>query len=312
VFRTALALAALLTAVLPVRLVQAAAAEQDRPPTREEIQALIEQIAEDDFSGMVASRKLAEIGQPALRQLIEATGHRVPRVRYWAISALSSIGNDQAVPAIMRLLEDPNALVRSVAVWHLGRWFDDPRVRTAVAARLKDENPSVRGWALRLIQTRNATDLTEQVRAVFSEDEDPEVRYDALTALAALAGADSLDVLIEVLRKEEDSVLREGAVRCCTLVSPPTPATGDVLIRALRDSDEGVRDVAATLLRKGFNQYFAFDPKAPAAERNKAIRQWREWYEANKTNLKWDEEKRRFELVTPPTGPNGPADERDP
>jgi len=166
-------------------------------------------------------------------------------------------------------------------------------------ARLSDRNPSVRGWALKLIDEKKAVELAAEVNSVLENDEDPEVRYDALTTLVKLKGVQAVELLVRVLREEGSALVREGAVRCCALVSPPTPLTGDVLIRALRDKDQKVRDTAATLLRKGFDQYFAFDAAAPPAERHKAIRDWRNWYEANKNKLKWNEEKRRFD-PTPP------------
>lgn len=279
----------------PARPAACQDAEENGPPAPEAIRALIEQMARDDVSGKQASEKLAEIGDAAVPLLVEATEHHVPRVRYWSIAALSSTGDPRGLVAIKRLLDDPVPLVRSVAVWHLGRWFDEPEVRQAVLAKLQDEDPSVRGWVLKLIQQKKAVDAADSALDVLRNDEDPEVRYDALTTFVHLKGRDALGVMTQALREDESPLVRECAVRCCALVAPPDPQTGDLLIRALRDKDEKVRDTAATLLRKGFDQYFGFDPEAPLTVRHEAIRKWRNWYDGNRDKLVWNEENQRFE-----------------
>jgi HEAT repeat protein len=205
------------------------------------------------------------------------------------------------------MLDDPVPFVRSVAIWHLRRWLDEEETRNAVLDRLDDESPLVRGWVLKVVQQQDVQEAAESVREVALEDGDPEVRYDALATYAGLRGAEALDLLTEAWRTDESALVREGAVRCCTLIRPPTPATGDLLIRALRDEDTDVADTAATLLRKGFNQFFAFDPEAPLAQRHAAIRDWRNWYEAHKEELEWNEEKSRFEI--PPDEPAEPSDQ---
>jgi HEAT repeat protein len=274
-------------------------------PTAEEIPGLIAAMATDDYAGKVASERLATAGAAAVDALIQATKHKTPRVRYWAIAALSSIGDKRGLPAVQALLADKHGLVRSVAIWHLARWWKEKGVRAAVLARAADPEPSVRGWVLKQIGRQKDVEAADVVRVMARKDADPEVRYDAVTTLTQLTGAKALDTLREVLREEPEAMVREGAVRCCTLIQPKTPETGDVLIRALRDKNTEVRAVAATLLRKGFNQYFAFDEEAPLKERYRAIRQWRTWYDANSKQLVWSEENQRFD---PPA--TEPADDK--
>jgi len=267
------------------------------PPTAEEIPGLITSMAKDDFAGKLASERLATAGKIAVEPLIQATRHKTPRVRYWSISALSSIGDKRALPAIKALLADRHVLVRSVAVWHLGGWYAEEGVRDAVLARAADPDSSVRGWVLKQIGRQNDVKAADSVRTMARKDKDPEVRYDALTTLTQLTGSQALDTLLEVLREEPEALVREGAVRCCTLIDPQDPATGDLLIRALRDKSTDVRAIAAKLLRKGFNQYFLFDEEAPLTERHRAIRQWRTWFDANKKQLVWSKENQRFDIA---------------
>ena len=116
-------------------------------------------------------------------------------------------------------------------------------------------------------------------------------------ALASLQGAQVLPVLRDVLRREESALVRECAVGCCTVIEPRTPETGDILILALRDSNDEVRRIAVKTLRRGFGRQFGYDPTAEPLEREGAVRKWRDWYERNKARLKWDPKTRRFEPV---------------
>ena len=306
--RSPVAPAALLLAVLTASAFSQPAAPpaESRQPAPETIPQLIERMARDDFNGQDTSRRLAEMGPAAVPALIQATSHQAPRVRYWSIAALSAIGDERAVPAITRLLDDPDSLVRAVAVWHLGRWFDRPEVREKVLAKLRDEDAFVRGWALRLVQARNCREAVPSVRSLL-RDKEPSVRYDALHTLAVMEGADALETLKKALQEDESPLVRECAVRCCTVLEPPTHRTAEVLISALRDKDESVRAVAAQLLRKGLGQDIAFDARADGAEREKAVRQWEAWYEAHKGELVWNEDKRRFEVSQPPRAGSPPG-----
>jgi len=265
----------------------------DTPPVSR-IPALIQQMAEDDLTGQAAMRKLVQIGRPAVPALIKATRHPVPRVRYWSIAALSSIADERAVPAVTQCLDDENAMVRAVGVWHLGRWINRPDVRRAVADKLSDPDLSVRGWALRRIQASELRSALPQVRKLLEAPE-PEARYDALHALAALEGRAALTTLKKLLQEDKSPIVREGAVRCTTVIQPPTPQSAQLMIDALRDTDAQVRQCAVELLRKGFGQHFGFDPKGEPLEREQARQQWRNWYEANKSLLRWNAARRRFE-----------------
>jgi len=270
------------------------------PPPRNTVRQIIEQMGKDDFSGMAASRELARMGEPAIAALVAALRNPVPRVRYWSIAALSNMDNDRVLPAILSRLDDDDALVRAVAVWHLGRWYGRPQVRQAVLRRLGDQSPFVRGWVLKLIQSKRDTEAAAQVRPLL-EAAEPEVRYDALHTLAIVEGPDALDALRRAVRAEESELVRECALRCTTVLDPQTPRVAEVLLIGLRDEDEGVRQLAARLLRKGFGQFFAFDAAAEPQVREDAARKWQEWYEANGGKLQWNAEHRRFQVRQTPS-----------
>lgn len=264
-------------------------------PTVADIPRLIRQLGTDDMSGMSASRQLGQIGTPAVPALLASLKAKEPRARYWSTSALSEIGDDRAVPAIVELLDDADGIVRAVAVWHLGRWYERPEVRTAVLEKLSDPDPFVRGWVLRLIQARHDRSALVEVRKLLDAGE-PEVRYDALHTIVLLAGDAALPLLAQVVRDDESPLVRECAVRCCTLIEPPDAATGAVLIAGLRDKDEAVRKASAALLRKGFGHGFGFQADGEPPEREEAVRRWRVWYDEHAAVLKWDAASRCFEI----------------
>jgi HEAT repeat protein len=299
----------LLSAALWLGLSAIAAQEPGapKPPGETEprsIEELIDALATDDFSGMAACRELTARGPAAVPALIENLANETPRARYWSIAALSGIGDDRAVPAILPLLDDPDAMVRAVAVWHVSRWYDRPPVRAAVLGKLDDSSSFVQGYVLKVIQTRKDVRALAEVRQML-ESPVPEVRYDALHTLALLGGRDSLADLRAALTDDESPLVRRCALQCCTVVEPRRADCAELLILGLRDRDEDVRDAAASLLRRGFGQYFGFDASAEPLVREPAIRQWRAWYEENAGRLRWSERTRRFEVP----GAGGAQDE---
>jgi HEAT repeat protein len=267
---------------------------QDEQPAPRSIPELIDALAADDFSGMAASRELTERGTAAVPALIANLKNETPRARYWSIAALSGIGDDRAVPAILALLDDPDAMVRAVAVWHVSRWYDRPEVRTAVLARLDDRSSFVQGYVLKVIQTRQDAKAAPQVRAMLASPV-PEVRYDALHTLALMLGRDSLPAVRAALTEDKSPLVRRCALQCCTVIEPRRPDCAELLILGLRDQDQEVRETAVRLLRRGFGQYFGFDPAAEPMDREPAVRQWRSWYDENAARLRWNAKSRGFE-----------------
>jgi HEAT repeat protein len=288
-----------LVAVCAVIVVGACAAAQageeaaPEPALPASVPELIEWMGRDDFAGMAASRRLVEIGQPALPALLQATRHNVPRVRYWSIASLSAIRDERAVPALLERLKDSDPIVRAVAVWHLGRWFDREEVRNSILEKLDDEDPFVVGWTLNLLRAKRCLPAAARVRKLMQATR-PEVRHDALHTLAVLEGADALELMKRTLREDESVLVRECAVRACTVIEPPDPRTAEVLILALRDRDQPVREAAVRLLRKGFGQHFGFEADADAPAREAAVKKWQEWYDARRDELHWNAEFRRF------------------
>jgi HEAT repeat protein len=130
-------------------------------------------------------------------------------------------------------------------------------------------------------------------------------RYDAMVAVVKLQDSDALDLLQQVLATDDHDAVRKGALSCMTVLKKKPPEVIPLLISGLEDGDEGVRDFAAKLLRKGTNQEFYFSAAGHPDERAAAVLAWRTWYEKHKDRLYWDEGLRRFEIRTDKEAPAG-------
>ncbi|NQT50514.1 HEAT repeat domain-containing protein [bacterium] len=123
---------------------------------------------------------------------------------------------------------------------------------------------------------------------------DPRVRYDAVHTTVALMDKGQVDFLRQVFEKDTDPIVQEGVVRCVTVIAQPPAEAIEIFLMGLDAKDEKVREVAASLIRKGCKKYFRYDHKAPLDERRSAIEQWTAWYRANRAKLQWEPDLRKF------------------
>jgi len=158
----------------------------------------------------------ALIGECAYRNgkfiICEALCDQSPRVRKAAITAVGKLGMTDCIPAIVRLLDDP-----------------DHEIRRAVVTCLQ---------ALALIDRRGIQSVARQL----GTSEQAEQRRNAAILFAALGDGDRLSLLI----KDEDALVRQAAVSSIGKLHL-TPLSG-VLLMALVDEDPDVRIAAAETL----------------------------------------------------------------
>jgi HEAT repeat protein len=246
---------------------------------------MIARMAEDDWAGRHYHQKLARIGKPVMPQLVEALDHEVPRVRYWSVAALAKIGDPAAVDPILQRLQDPEPVVRSVATWHLHRWFEQGKVREAVFERLTDqservqtwaaraikenwemetvrdavmeridhENRKVRGWALDIIREKKYRKALPRLREFLGSD-DLVRRYAAVRALPELAGEEAIPALTKALRRDSSPEVRAAAVHGLSRWFD-RPEVRQLILDALREEDEFVRGWALNVVaEKGYKK----------------------------------------------------------
>ncbi|HOX37240.1 MAG TPA: HEAT repeat domain-containing protein [Candidatus Brocadiia bacterium] len=267
----------------------------DPAALQKEIKENAEALGGDPYKAMESARRLAEIGKPAIQACLDATRSGNPQSRWWAASALGRIHDPLGRKRLLELLsDDPHPLVRSVAAWHIQSFIADEDVVQGLQKALNDSAPEVRGWVLRVLRERRVTRALPEIEKLLKHPHPP-TRYDALYAAVALRGTDRMQLIRDVLRADESADVRDGALRCLTVIEPPDPEGCEILIEGLADKDAEVRKTAHKLLLRGYDQSFGFDPDGKAEEREAAIARWKKWHQENKRRLVWNAEKKRFE-----------------
>lgn len=286
-------------------------AEPDEPPKLTPAQAetrareLVAKMQQSDMAAKAAAEEMTQLGAPAVPGAIDGTKSKIARVRYWCVSVLSAIGDERGYEPVRACLNDPDQVVRAVAVWHIQRWWDKPGVPTLVLSKLNDRSDFVVGWAMKVLVARKYDKGIPRLKRLLKSDNET-VRYDGLAALTRLLGAEIIPTLKEIATEDKSPLARKGAMQCVTLIDPKTPKTAEVLFLGLRDQDEGVRETAASLLRKGFGKYFQYNHRRPPITQMKPIRAWEAWYKENSDKLKWSRERNRFEVPGQPVDPVPP------
>ena len=281
---------------LPAIVVAATLAATNPPPTPlpTDVPGLLRHMARDDAAGQEAATALVERGRGLVPELLPDLHDPSPRVRYWTAAALCRLADERAYQPLRDALRtDKHPIVRATILWHLQKYGKE-EVFDLARQHLNDADPLLRGWAIKVLANGQRRDQLADIVAL-TTDNAPAVRLDALVAAVQLAGNAQFDLIQRLATTDPDAQVREGALRCLTSLPEKKPAIIAVLIRALADPSPAVQAAAATLLAKGTNQSFGFDPQRPARERSHAIALWQQWYEQNQSRLRWDDKLRRFE-----------------
>lgn len=119
-----------------------------------------------------------------------------------AVRALGRLGDQKAVPVLVRILGSPEADVPRDAAGHSLATMRDRTVDRALAERLGDLTPPTRATVVGILARRQAT---EQAGAVADclDDADAGVRAAAFKALGALGQAGHVPVLVKAACREE-------------------------------------------------------------------------------------------------------------
>lgn len=149
----------------------------------------LESMFDDESSDVVAAAVLAIAQQGtsgAIDSVTALAGHPDGKVRWALVTALeASVADERALRVLLRLMSDCDVDVRDRATFAIGSLSeaDSPRVRSALAERLRDESASVaREAALGLARRRDARAILYIARAVEVADEEIEEAAEEITA----------------------------------------------------------------------------------------------------------------------------------
>ena len=157
---------------------------------------------------------------------------------------IGKIGNDKAVDALIKALDDSDDFFRSDAAEALGNIGNDKAVDALLIKALDDSYDFVRycaAEALRKIGNDKAVDALNKAL----DDSDDSVRFLAARALGEIGNDKAVDALIKALDHSDDSVRFHAAK---ALVNIGNDKAVDPLIKALDDSNDSVRICVAEAL----------------------------------------------------------------
>lgn len=157
------------------------------PESMSQAVAVLEAMTADPDPDVAAAAVLALAQQrEAIEPMIALATHPEGKVRWALVTALeSSVGDERAEKVLLSLMSDDDVDVRDRATFAIGclSETDSPRVRSALAERLRDESASVaREAALGLARRRDARAILFIARAIETSDHEIEEAVDEITA----------------------------------------------------------------------------------------------------------------------------------
>ncbi len=133
-----------------------------------------------------------------------ATEDLEPSVRWRAVEALGEIGSPEAIPALLKAIEDSNGHVRNKAAIVLGSFGTD-EVIMELLEKLENPNKHVRRGATRaLSEICSDKVVTALIKA--SKDSDNCVHRNAIRTLGKIGSKESILALIKIIANSDESI----------------------------------------------------------------------------------------------------------
>ena len=162
---------------------------------------------------------LADIGEEAVPDLLDALSRDDWRVRRAAFDALRRIGADP-VPTLLEALEDSNPDVRSHTAWNLDQ-LQDQRAIPGLTNALLD--PAARGWAFSALNKIGSDPLPGLLHHFYQSDAD--TRRAIADALGDLGDHRAIPYLQAAAADDEASDVRQAAADALLLIEKAAPKT---------------------------------------------------------------------------------------
>jgi len=181
-----------------------------------------------------AQETLIEMGAPAVEALIKVLNDPDIYVRSLAIEALSGIGDQRAISALEKQMEDPSKLVQVTAAAALHK-MGKGNPRNIIINALTDIDAATRRVAAKAVwEIIDDPPLSLLLKAM--KDVDPDVRNYATMSAGKTRNPEAIEPLIKALKDDEDDRVRDSAAKALHLIG--TPAV-EPLIKEL----EGTKDM---------------------------------------------------------------------
>ena len=211
-------------------------------PSNKELQEqrLVERLAAEDVA--LADLLIAPNSDDMLPLLHRTLAARNELLRYAAASGLGKLRDPQAVAPLVKLLDDPVAKVREVALWSLGQ-IESRTVLAQIKAKCQDSHENVRHMAYTVVaHLAQEQELTTLLSGL--QDPDDGVRACVVEILSAI-GPSVTPELIRLLQSQSVRA-RIGAIQ--TLAKLKEPSTIAHIKELLNDRMPTVGAAAAVAL----------------------------------------------------------------
>jgi HEAT repeat protein len=170
--------------------------------------------------------------QPGARAEVRRLFEQVeePEMRQYLALVLGRTGDRQAMPLLVKALDDPDAKTRIYVLWALGT-LGDPAARAPLAAALADHDPGIRKTAAFALGELGDRAAVPQL-APLLDDAVADVRWNTALALARLgsdAGVPVLETMLDrrllaqvpnITREQQEEAMT-SAVRALAVVGRP-------------------------------------------------------------------------------------------
>ncbi len=137
-----------------------------------------------------------------------------------AIEEIALLGDENAVPLLIDMLEDNNGNVRATAIKCLGE-FKDPDLFEPIYKKIKDPSAIVRCHVIMAL-AELGTPAALRALLFCLENRDDQIRKDAVYVLGELRCYDAVNPLISVLKRDKDERVKEEALISLGKIRDPT------------------------------------------------------------------------------------------
>lgn len=181
-----------------------------------------------------AQETLIKMGAPAVEALIKVLNDPDIYVRSLAIEALSEIGDKRAIDSLEKQMEDPNELIKVTAAAALHKMGEGNPTNIIINALTADDAATRRVAAKATWEIIDNPPLNLLLKAM--KDSDPDVRNYVTLTVGRTHDPEAIEPLIKALKEDADDRVRDSAAKSLHQIG--TPAV-EPLIKEL----EGTKDI---------------------------------------------------------------------
>lgn len=240
--------------------------------------ALIAKFDAGAFSGQQAALEARQVGPAVAPALIDAVADtsRHPHSRMWLTAAICSLRCEASEEALLKLIDDEHAGVRSVVAYHGPRQRSakmDAAIVQRVLARNEGRFAAMASLGFAVFREQIPPKL---LRAGLDSD-DPRVRSAMAAMLKKIADTDALRRLTAQLRDETEAV-RATAARMLGQMGRAEPEVLAGLVAALDREGDLARARICEALGELTDRKQPYDPSGTDEAKAQTVRAWKDWW----------------------------------